>query len=52
MIVDRNVEAVQAAREQLIQRHGGLKGWFDHLIALEKQRRERKPAKPRSKAKK
>jgi len=35
---DENVEAVRAARESLVRKHRGLRGWFRHLQALDRWR--------------
>jgi hypothetical protein len=52
-VLDENVEAVRAARESLVRKYGGLRGWFRHLQQLDRQRekqaaaRQRKPKKGR-----
>ena len=35
---DENVEAVRAARESLLRKYGGLRGWVRHLQQLDRQR--------------
>ncbi len=35
---DENVEAVRAAREHLVRKYGGLRGWFRHLQQLDRRR--------------
>jgi hypothetical protein len=37
-IRDENVEAVRAAREALVRKYGGLRGWFRHLQQLDRKR--------------
>ena len=52
---DENVEAVRAARESLVRKYGGFRGWFRHLQQLDRERdaqaaadRERKRGRARS----
>ena len=35
---DENVEAVRTARESLVRKYRGLRGWFRHLQERDRQR--------------
>jgi hypothetical protein len=50
-IRDENVEAVRAARESLVRKYGGLRGWVRHLQQLDRKR-ESQAAAVRGKRKK
>jgi hypothetical protein len=48
---DENVEAVRAARESLVRKFRGLRGWFRHLEERDR-RRAAQPAADRPRGKK
>ena len=37
--VDPLIDEVRRKRQQLVEKHGGLKGWVRHLQELDKKRR-------------
>lgn len=50
MIEDPNVAEVRRVREQLIEQHGGLDGWIEHLQEMDRQREQQSSRKtPRTK---
>ena len=50
MIEDPNVAEVRRVREQLIEQHGGLDGWIEHLQEMDRQRAQQSSRKtPRTK---
>jgi hypothetical protein len=37
-VTDENLEAARKARESLVEKHGGAKGWFEHLLRADRRR--------------
>jgi hypothetical protein len=37
-VTDENLEAARQARESLVEKHGGAKGWFEHLLRADRRR--------------
>jgi hypothetical protein len=37
-VTDENLESARKARESLIDKHGGAKGWFEHLLRADRRR--------------
>ena len=37
-VTDENLEAARQARESLVEKHGGAKGWFQHLLRADRRR--------------
>ena len=51
VIQDENVEAVRTARESLLRKYHGLRGWVRHLQARDAQREAQAAAKRRGRKK-